>query len=173
MTRRLRRTILTFVLSVTVAGTAFAQKVTTEFDDTVDFSKFKTFAVREGQMDTTRPALNNELTKKRVEAAITRALIAKGLTKADGPADMNVFYTLGARGVVDTEVYPSGWRGRGTRVVRVPATEGSLIIGLRDPATRSLVWRGIASVDKADIVDISKKLDDMVKKVIAKYPPKK
>jgi hypothetical protein len=55
----------------------------------------------------------------------------------------------------------------------VPAIEGSLVIGFRDPATRSLVWRGIASDDKANPIDISKKLDDWVKKIVDKYPPKK
>ena len=53
------------------------------------------------------------------------------------------------------------------------AAPGNLVIGFRDPATRSLVWRGIASDDKASPVDISKKLDDWVKKIIDKYPPKK
>jgi len=39
--------------------------------------------------------------------------------------------------------------------------------------TDSLVWRGIATDEKASPADVAKKLDDMVRKVIAKYPPKK
>jgi hypothetical protein len=60
----------------------------------------------------------------------------------------------------------------GTRVVRVPYTEGTLVIDLRDPTTRSLVWRGIAREDKSDATKIEGKLDDMVRKSIEKYPPK-
>ena len=63
-------------------------------------------------------------------------------------------------------------RGWGTRVARVPYTEGTLVIDLRDPATRSLVWRAIASVEKKDANKIEGKLDDMVRKSLEKYPPK-
>jgi hypothetical protein len=173
MTRRVRRTVLAVALSAAMATAAFAQKVTTEFDDTVDFSKFKTFAVRNGDMRSPSPVLNSELTKKRVQTAIERAMTAKGLTQTTGPSDLNVFFMLGSRGVLERDEGPGGPRGLGRRVERVPATEGNLVINMRDPATLSLVWRGIASESKDDPVDISKKLDDMVKKVIAKYPPKK
>jgi hypothetical protein len=43
-----------------------AQKVTVEFDQAVDFSKFKTFAIRDGQLNSKNPALNSELVKKRI-----------------------------------------------------------------------------------------------------------
>lgn len=168
-----RRGFVTLGLSVIVAANAFAQKITTEFDETVDFSKFKTFTIRDGQLRIPSPALNSELTRKHLEAAIESALTAKGLTKATGPSDLNVFYTMGSLRRVETEAFPAGWRGRGTRVVRVPNTEGNLIIDLRDPTTRSLVWRSIATVEKNNPADVAKKLDDMVKKAIAKYPPKK
>jgi hypothetical protein len=73
---------------------------------------------------------------------------------------------------VELEQYPAGWRGWGTRVVRVPYAEGTLVIDLRDPTTKSLVWRGISSVEKNDASKIEGKLDDMVKKALEKYPPK-
>ena len=155
------------------APCAAAQKVTTEFDTTVNFSKFKTFAIRDGQLRSPSPALNSELTKKRVETEIERALTGRGLTKASGAADLNVFYTLGSIARVETERYPAGWRGRGTRVARVPYAEGNLIIDLRDPSTRSLVWRGIATEDERNPAKLAEKLDEMVKKAIAKYPPGK
>jgi hypothetical protein len=47
------------------------------------------------------------------------------------------------------------------------------VIDLRDPTTRSLVWRAIASEEKSDPTKIAGKLGDMVKKSIEKYPPKK
>lgn len=61
----------------------------------------------------------------------------------------------------------------GTRVVRVPYTEGTLVIDLRDPDTKSLVWRGISREEKSDANQIEKKLDDIVRKAIEKYPPPK
>ena len=161
-----------FVLALLAASGALAQKITVEFDPTADFSKYKTFTIRDGQLNSKNPALNSELVKKRIEAAIARDLTAKGLVAATGPSDLNVRYHLGSARKTEVERYPAGWRGFGTRVVRVPYTEGTLVIDLRDPGTRSLVWRGIAREDKSDAAKIEGKLDDMVKKSFDKFPPK-
>jgi Domain of unknown function (DUF4136) len=150
-------------LTLLAAAGLYAQKVTIEFDETVDFSKFKTFAIRDGQLISRNPALNSELVKKRIDADIESALTAKGLMKVTGKSDLNVRYQLGTARKTELETYPAGWRGWGTRVRRVPYAEGTLVVDLRDPSTRSLVWRAIASVDK---------LEDMVRKSIEKYPPK-
>src|SRR5215831_10789298 len=99
----MRRVLIVVGYCVACSTALLAQKVTSEFDDTVDFSKFKTFAVRDGQMNSPAPALNSELTKKRIMTAIERGLTAKGLTKAAGASDLNVFFTLGSRGVVERE----------------------------------------------------------------------
>jgi hypothetical protein len=56
--------------------------------------------------------------------------------------------------------------------VRVPYTEGTLVLDLRDPSTRSLVWRAIVRQDKSDAFKVESKLDDMVRKAFEKYPPK-
>jgi hypothetical protein len=150
----------------------YAQKITIEFDHSADFSKYRTFAIREGHLNSRNPALNSELVKKQIDAAITRALTAKGLILAEGKSDLNVRYTLGAARRTEVEAYPAGWRGMGTRRVRVPYTEGTLVIDLRDPDNHSLVWRAIASEEKRDAAKIEGKLDDMVRKSIEKYPPK-
>ena len=123
-------------------------------------------------MNSKNPALNSELVRKRIDGDIERGLTAKGLTMVPGRPDLNVLYRLGSARKTEVERYPAGWRGLGTRVVRVPYTEGTLVIDLRDPATRSLVWRAIASEEKPDASKIEGKLDDMVKKSLEKYPPK-
>jgi hypothetical protein len=162
------------VLGLLAAHGAFAQKVTMEFDQAADFSKYKTFAIREGRLNSKNAALDSPLVKKQIDADIIRYLTAKGLTEAaTGPSDLNVRYTFGAVRKAELESYPAGWYGMGRRVVRVPYSEGTLVLDLRDPTTRSLVWRAIASEDKSDPTKIEGKLDDMVKKSIDKYPPKK
>ena len=161
------------ILTCLAIAPAFAQKIETEFDQAVDFSKFKTFAIRDGRLNSRNPSLNSELIRKRIDADIQKAFEAKGLTVApSGPADLNVRYTLGAVGRVQREAYPAGWRGWGTRIVAVPYTEGTLVIDLRDPTTKSLVWRSIARASKSNPSQIEGKLDDMVKKSFDKYPPK-
>ena len=162
------------ILALFAAQSARAQKITMEFDQSMDFSKYKTFAIRDGQLSSRNPALNSPLVKKQIEADIQNDLTAKGLTLVtSGPSDLNVRYTFGAARKTEIEAYPAGWYGFGTRYVRVPYAEGTLVIDLRDPATRSLVWRAIAAEEKSDATKIQGKLDDMVKKSIDKYPPKK
>jgi len=160
-------------LGLLAALGAFAQKIEIETDQAVDFSKFHSFAIRDGRLNSKNPSLNSELVKKRIDADIQKALQAKGLTYvASGASDLNIRYTLGAVRRSEVEAYPAGWRGRGTRFVRAPFTEGTLVIDLRDPSTRSLVWRAIAREDKSNAAKVEAKLNDMVKKSFDKYPPK-
>jgi len=159
-------------LFVACAAGAYAQKINVEFDRAVDFTKFKTFAIRAGNLNSKNPALNSELVRKQIDADIERSLSAKGLEVTTGRSDLNVRYTLGTVRVVETEAYPAGWYGWGTRIVRVPYAEGTLVIDLRDPTTRSLVWRAIATAEQRDPTKLQGKLDSMVKKSFDKYPPK-
>lgn len=161
------------VMGLLGARGARAQKITVEFDQGADFSRYKTFALREGHLNSRSPALNSDLVKKQIDADIERDLTARGLTEAQGRADLNVVYRFGSARKAEVERYPAGWYGLGTRVVKVPYAEGTLVIDLRDAATHSLVWRAIASEEKSDPTKIQGKLDDMVRKSCEKYPPKK
>src|SRR3954470_17047030 len=116
------------ILILLAAGSAFAQKVTVEFDEAAEFARYKTFSIREGQLNSKDPALNSDLIRKRIAADIERDLTARGLTMVSGRADLNVQYRLGSARKTEVERYPAGWRGLGTRVVKVPYTEGSLVI---------------------------------------------
>lgn len=163
----------TLLLMLTATLAASAQKVTIEFDQTIDFNRYRTFAIRDGQLNSANPVLNSELVRRQINVDIERGLSARGLILATGgPSDLNVRYVLGAARRAEVEAFPAGWRGFGTEIVRVPYTEGTLVIDLRDPRTRSLVWRGISSEEKSDATKIQGKLDDMVKKALEKYPPK-
>ena len=168
------KALIVLGLGMLSSQSAHAQKITMEFDKSIDFSRYKTFTIRDGQLSSNNPALNSPLVKKQIEADIQNDLTAKGLSMVtSGPADLNVRYTFGAARKTEIEAYPAGWYGFGTRYVRVPYAEGTLVIDLRDPTSRSLVWRAIAAEDKSDATKIQGKLDSMVKKSIDKYPPKK
>jgi len=164
---------LLMLLCLLAAGQMQAQKVDIEFDESADFSHYKTFAIQEGQLNAKAPALNSELTRKKIDNEIRKRLIEKGLMEVPARPDLNVRFTLGSARRSEVETYPAGWRGLGTRRVRVAYTEGTLVINLRDTSKRELVWRAIAVEDKSDPAKISEHLDDMVKKSIEKYPPKK
>jgi len=149
-----------------------AQKVTVQFDPSGAFSDYKTFKILNGTLNSRNPALNSELVKKQIEADIRRDLTARGLTEVQTQPDLNVVYHFGAAHKTEVEAFPAGWRGWGTRWVRVPYAEGTLVVDLRYTGTHSLVWRGIASEEKNDPTKLAGKLDDMVKKALQKYPPK-
>jgi len=163
----------TELLCLSFTAGLLAQKIDVEFDQGIDFSKYKTFSIREGQIHSKHPSLNNDLIKKRIESEIHKRLTAKGLTKVSERPDLNVRYSLGSASKREVESYPAGWRGRGVRRVAVRYTEGTLVIDLRDPTTRSLVWRAVAIEDKRDPSQLPNRLDEMVKKSFDKYPPKK
>lgn len=128
--------------------------------------KYHTFAILRGDLNSRNPALNSELVKKQIEADIERDLSARGLQMVTGPSDLNVGYHFGTARKVELEQYPAGWRGWGTRVVRVPYTEGTLVLDLRDASAHALVWRKVASEEKSDPAKIESKLDNMVKKAL-------
>jgi len=161
-----------FVLLLTFAACLPAQKVIVEFDQAANFQRYHTFVLRDGVLNSRNPALNSELVRKKLDAAIVHYLTAKGLTEVLNSADLNVRYHLGSARKTQVDRYPAGWRGFGATTVRVPYTEGTLVIDLHERDTKSLVWRSIAHEDKSDPDKIVGKLEDMVKKSIAKYPPK-
>ena len=165
--------LLTAISFMLLATPAAAQDIDVEFDQSADFSRYKTFAIQAGQTNTKAPALNNELVRKKIENELRKALTAKRLTEASGPADLNVFYALGAARRNEVDRFPAGWRGRRARVVRTQVAEGTLTIDLRDTSKRELVWRAIAVERESNPSKIEDRLDEMVKKSIDKYPPKK
>lgn len=163
---------LGMVFAALIPAALWAQKVTTEFDEAAPFSDYKTFAIRNGRLNSKNPTLNSELTRKKIENDIRKYLGARGLTEVAEKPDLNVNFTLGTVRKIETEAYPAGWRGFGTQIVRVPYAEGTLVIDLRDTSKRALVWRAVAVEEKQDPMKLEGKLDDMVKKSFEKYPPK-
>ena len=81
----------------------FAQKVQIESDGGADFSKYKTFAIRSGRLESREPSLNSDLVRKQIDGSIKKYMEAKGLTfVSEGPANLNVRYTLGSPRRVET-----------------------------------------------------------------------
>ena len=160
------------LLGALVVGPARAQKIDIEFDDSAVFERYKTFHIVEGQINAKAAVLDSDLTRRKIENEIRKRLTEKGLLEVESKPDLNVRFTLGQSRKTEVETYPAGWRGLGTRRVRVGYTQGTLVINLRDPVRKELVWRSVAEEEKNDAIEISKHLDDMVRKSIDKYPPK-
>jgi uncharacterized protein DUF4136 len=168
-----RRVALALMVVIAVSAGLGAQKVSIEADEATDFSQFKTFAIREGTLTAKAPALNSELMKKRLETEIRKRLVERGLTESTGAADLNVFFTFSSRPKGETDRVPAGARGLGTRRVVTEAFEGTLTVDVRNTSKRELVFRAVAVEEKESPAKLAERVDEMVKKAIEKYPPKK
>ena len=163
---------------------ALAQKTTFDFDKTADFSKYKTYSLKDGTK-VGQPLIDN-----RIVAAIDTELAAKGLKKSEAESDIVVVYHVAFDKQQDIQAYTSGFGGYGgygyrygggwgstTTDVRVnQILVGTLVVDIADSAKKEVVWRGmgVKEIDtqaKADKRD--KNINGAVKKILKDFPPKK
>ena len=161
-------------------ATALAQKVSFDYDKTADFSKYKTFAMKDG----TKVA--DPLIHKRIVDAIGAELAAKGLTQNDANPDLVVVYHVAFDKEQDITSYSTGmgygpygygWGGGwGTTDVRVTQIlVGTLVIDMADAGHKQIVFRGVGVKEvnvqlKAEKRD--KNIASAVKKILKDFPPK-
>ena len=136
---KLSRIVVSFCFLLLGAGSVLAQKVNVDYDKSIDFSKYKTYAW------TTGTPVGNPLAHQRIIAGIEGQLAAKGLRRVDSNPDMIVTYHTST----DTQVSINtmgggplgGWRlGMGTATVdKIPV--GELIVDIGDVSAKRFVWR--------------------------------
>jgi len=166
---------LLFLAAPALAG------VTSDHDDEVDFSKYKTFAWKAG---TEAP---NPITEKRIHRAVEAELTAKGLTlAADGAPDVYVYSHTSASmsSSIDFAVFGYGgysnwdgwsyWGPVPTSVHSSDVYHGMLVVDLVDAGKNKLVWRAVANekLFELDMDKIAKKVNGAIKKMFRDYPPK-
>jgi hypothetical protein len=163
------------LLSVLVASAvpAFADDLDIDYDAAIDFGRYKTFSVAEGRLSGGSPVLRNAATKQAIQDGIANGLAAKGLTATVDKPDLQVSFKFDAQRKMDSRAVAAGAQGRGRRIVKTPKSEGTLAIDMRDSTADVVVWRGVLVDDERDAERLAKKIDDMTKKLIAKYPPKR
>ncbi len=145
---RILRISLGFALMMMViANAAFAQKVTTDYNKSADFARYKTF------MWIKEPKASNPLTRQRVIEDVNSALAGRGLKLVTSDADLciaahaatkqertlNTFY----------DGFGGGWRWRGgfgSATTTVNTYEvGTLVVDIFDARTKEAVWRGTST----------------------------
>src|SRR5262245_59605350 len=65
-----------------------------DFDQHIDFSTLKSFALHEGKVNSPSPELNNPLLVHKVGDAIRAVLVSKGLTETPVDPDLIVDYSI-------------------------------------------------------------------------------
>lgn len=153
-------------------------RVATDYDRTVDFSKYNSYAFYKPGIDKVEIS---DLDKKRILRAIDAELAAKGMAKSDSPSLLVSFFTKERERInVYNNNFGWGWGWNpwwyggyyGSSVSR--STEGSLYIDLIDAKTNELVWQGIGSarlITNGDIEEKEERIREIVQEIIARYPP--
>jgi len=187
---------LTFLASVLLAvvllmfgvvGVVVAQDVRYDFDKNQDFSKYKTYK----WVPIKGADQPDELTSKKVTAAIDGELATKGLTKTD--ADTADLY-IGFQTAIGTEKqftsyntgwgygggWGGGWYGHGGMATSTTYSStstvyvGQLDLSIYDPAQKQMVWRGNVSKTldpKAKPEKKEKNIGKAVNKLLKNFPP--
>jgi hypothetical protein len=155
-------------------------KVTSDYDKTVDFTKFKTYAFSTESMEL--PI--NELNRRRVLGDIETQLATKGLTKSETSYDLLVDVRITAKERQEATSYTTGgygyggyrWGGgMGTTSTTVSTyVDGTLIITLVEASKREMVWQGVGvrTLDTdATSEQREKNINEAVTAILSKYPP--
>ena len=150
-----------------MAGTVWlsADDLSVVVDPKADFSTFKTFTVRVGKIESSRPEIDNALFAKRLTKTIRAALTAKGLKEVNGQPDLFVDYSIASEDINTTQ--RGGGRGIGPQPLRF--TVGMLVIDMTRPGEKNPVWRGVYRDDERTGSKLSQKLPEDAGKLIARY----
>jgi hypothetical protein len=154
------RAVSLSIIAILAAVLLFADDRTVDFDRHLDFSTLKTFALREGKVDSPSPELNNSLLSKRIGDAIRSELIAKGLKETVNNPDVIVDYSISGENFSEQRGGP------------ISSSEGTLVIDLTKRDSRALVWRSVYRDSERNSAKLAQKLPGDVKKSFSDYPPK-
>ncbi len=176
--------IVAALLTLIVSVNAHAQKIKVEFDKSVDFAAFKTYA-----WDPTPQATGKPVLVEAIKAAINDELAKRGLKQvAENPdlyiamygavdSDFAVTYSDFYYGPYGIPAFDQSFLMWGA----VPGTtntavvhKGQLVVDLIDAGRKKLAWRGIATQKLSDQqMELVEQVNTAVEKLFAKYPPKK
>lgn len=167
------------ILLLFVISSCCSVRVNSDYDKTVDFSGYKTYAFYKTGIDKVEIS---DLDKKRILRSIDETMTAKGFAKSETPdlwinintkaeknVNVNQFYTGYGYG------WGFGWNpywGWGGNTSAYTTTEGVLTIDLIDAKKKELIWQGVGAGDLTQ--DTNKKdenIKDFVTQILAQYPP--
>jgi len=162
-----------FLLIVTVSATALAQKVSVDFDRSVDFSKYETYTLQEGTV------VNEPLVHQRIVAAIEYQLAMQGIHRVESDPDMLVTYHTSVREELqfNTTNWGYGWSRMGSGTSTTTTYRylvGTLVVDMWDPKEENLLWRGTASATVTDKPEKKeKKINKAAEKMFKDFPPRR
>jgi hypothetical protein len=178
-----KSTVVSAILVLLIAAIPLFARTVVDFDPSLDFSRYKTFAFVGPVDNMVMLEANPEIVDLRLRRAVNRELTKKGLHEVQPNQNPNLIvrYWANASQQVNIAVLgnwgpygpyiTSDWAWQYNAVTASSAKEGSLIIDLIDPHTKNLVWRVylIRKITNAD-KDWNKADEDLAK-AFESFPP--
>jgi Domain of unknown function (DUF4136) len=171
------------VAAVAALGACGSLTVNTDWNTSIDFSRYKTWNFNVDTLNDRR------FQPERLRRAVRTALTSKGLTRVDSNPDLIVIYRATMDSATPPTAAPTGgsgwgpaWRGwgyggygsvRDSTASGQPIPPGALTIALVDPKLDRLVWRAVANAPPSSGVDANEFLQQAVDEMFAQFPPKK
>lgn len=166
------------------AASAAAQKVYVDYDRSVDFNQYTSFAW--GPTIDLAPDLRDTapLAHAWLKNAIEYYLVQGGLVEDEENPDVKVTYYTDEYGVVQFQVvnagynYGPGWYwdplwgpGMGATSFQTNVYDkGTLVIDIWDTKTKQAIWRGTATGSiKENPTKMTKQIDKIVEKMVKKF----
>jgi hypothetical protein len=126
-------------------------------------------------------AMTRPLMDKRIKNAVNGQLVSKGLKQSKNP-DFLIVYHTGVQDKIDVQTWGYTYAGRGrywgrgvTNVDVQRYKQGTLVLDFIDAKSKELIWRGIATgalPNNPNLENIENNINDVVEKVLEKFPPK-
>lgn len=170
-------------LTLMLFASCSSVSVVTDYDRSVNFTEFKTYAYLKSGLDDMEIS---DLDKKRIMQAIDFEMASKGFMKGENPDLLLNLFTDTQQDVYVNQYYggwgygyyrPWGWNpwmwGGGHQSVRTQ-TQGILYIDILKAANKELIWQGKVSAElRLNPEKKDERIKEMIAKVLASYPPKK
>lgn len=165
------------ILALLALASCSSIQVSTDYDSSVNFSQFKTYAYLKSGID---EAKISDLDKKRILRAIDEEMLAKGFTKSDKP-DVLVNLFTETQQNVNVNSYYGGWGyrswgwtpwmyGPGYNSISVNS-EGILYIDLLKAENKELIWQGKGTgYLTSNKAKKEQKIKEFVNKILAELP---
>jgi hypothetical protein len=150
--------------------------VNADYDKTVDFTKYKTFAyMKEG----INKLEISDLDKRRILRAVDEQMLAKGFVKSDKPDFLVNIFTKSYEEVSVYSGWGYGWGygyypyyGYGGYPYVSSSTQGMLYIDFIDAKKNELFWQGVGSGYLTQDVDKKEqRINEFATQILAQYPP--
>jgi hypothetical protein len=170
------------VLLLFILNSCSSLNVYSDFDKSVDFSQYKTYAFHKSGIDKVQIS---DFDKKRILHAIDTELSKKGMTKSETP-DLLINFSTKEKERVDVNQFSFGmgmgygwgfgWNPYmwGGQPFASTSTEGTLYVDLIDAQKKELIWQGegvgYLSQNRSDKEE---RINEFVAKILSQYPPVK